>query len=61
MMTISEAKELLDVIRGRSQIMSRKKMTFSTPPHPLVTNFPKKEKFCLWTVTNSSTPLLPKA
>jgi len=41
----------LILIRGRSQITSRKKTTFSTPP--LVTNFTKKEKFYIWTVTNS--------
>jgi len=34
---------------GRSQITSQK-TTFSTPL------FPKKEKFCAWTVTNSPTP-----
>jgi len=34
---------------------------FKPPPLPLVTNFPNKEKFCVWTVTNSSNPLPPKA
>ena len=37
------------MVRGRSQITSRKKTTFSTP-FPLVTNFPKKEKNFVRTV-----------
>ena len=41
-------------VRGRSQITSCKKDFFDPPS--LVTNFPKKEKFCVRTVTNSSTP-----
>jgi len=32
-----------------------KKTIFSTPfPSPLVTNFPKEEKICIWILTNSS-------
>jgi len=30
------------------------KNDFFDPSFPLVTNFPKKEKFCVWTVPNSS-------
>jgi len=36
------------------------KNDFFDPPFPLVTNFPKKEKFCVRTVTNSSTSSPPK-
>jgi len=47
-------------LRGHSQIMSHTKNDFSNPPPPLVTNFPKKENFYIWTVTNSPTPLPPR-
>jgi len=41
------------LIKARSQIISRKKPTFSTPP-PLSQIF-QRTKLCIWAVTNSST------